>query len=73
MIPTPSTEIPQKKKIIGQYSLMNLDAKILKRILAKQIKKKKKAYKRSYTMMEWDLFQDHKDGSTFGNQCVILH
>ena len=51
---------------------MNLDAKILKRILAKQIKKKK-AYKRSYTMMEWDLFQGHKDGSTFGTQCVILH
>ena len=48
---------------------MNLDAKILKRILAKQIKKKK----RSDTMMKWDLFQGHKDGSTFGNQCVTLH
>ena len=49
---------------------MNLDAKILKRILAKQIKKKKK---RSDTMMKWDLFQGHKDGSTFVNQCVTLH
>ena len=51
---------------------MNLYAKILKRILAKQIKKKKKQ-KRSDTTMKWDLFQGHKDGSTFGNQCVTLH
>ena len=44
---------------------MNTDAKILSKILDKQIQQH---IKRSYATTEWDSSQVHKNGSTYTNQ-----
>ena len=46
-------------------SLMNVDAKMLKKALANQIQ----YVKRTVHMIKWYLFQGCKDGSTSTNQC----
>ena len=43
---------------------MNIDVKIFNKLLAYRIQQH---IKRSYTMMELDSFQGHKDGSTYAN------
>ena len=46
---------------------MNIDAKILNKILASQYSN---ASKTSYTMIKWDLFWECKIGATFANQKI---
>ena len=49
---------------------MNIDAKILDKILAKEFSNTSKS---SYTMIKLGLFQECKDSSVYANQSMIHH
>ena len=73
LIPKPDKDATKKKKKKKEtkencrpISLMNIDTKILNKILAIRIQQH---IKRSYTMTKWALSQGCKDSSIFTNQC----
>ena len=64
LIPKPDKDTTKKKKN-RPILLMNIDAKILKKVLANHIQQ---YLKRSYNMTRWDSSQGCKDGTIFANQ-----
>ena len=64
VIPKPDKDTT-KKENFRPISLMNIDTKILNKILPTA---SSNILKRSYTMIKWDSSQGCKDGTIFANQ-----